>query len=531
MSVEPVRIANYRIIAKIGEGGMASVYLGVMSGLSNFTKLLVIKVLHDEMAERADTLAMFLAEARIAARLNHANVVDTYEVGEDEGRPFIAMEYLRGQPYSAVLRRIGRAELPLAVQLEVLSEVLEGLHYVHELRDFDGAPLGLVHRDVSPQNVFINYDGRVKLVDFGIAKAACSHENTRAGVIKGKISYLAPEQASAGEVDRRADLFAVGVMLWEAITQRRFTAGTIEAATIQKRVHGTEPRVREMVPDTPTMLARVCDRALELDPHERFSTALEFQRALDAFRELEGHRVDRREVGRMIAQSFATERARIDQLIEDRTATAVMVRPSEEANEAALVTSSSVSPVPVEDTPTPSSRAPRSTWIASAAVLAIGALVLVFFLGRATTSTGEEASPLVNASAPVASSVPRAPAVPVRINISVKPDSASLWLDGQRVETNPYEVVAAPDGKEHRIRAAADGFESEERTSEFDRDGRVEVTLHRLSGAPLIDRAAPVSPDAGVPRSVAPTAGDDLWSGKEPKKPRRTIDSTDPYVN
>lgn len=531
MSVETARIANYRIIAKIGEGGMASVYLGVMSGLSNFTKLLVIKVLHDDMAERADTLAMFLAEARIAARLNHANVVDTYEVGEDEGRPFIAMEYLQGQPYSAVLRRIGRAEFPLAAQLEVLSEVLEGLHYVHELRDFDGAPLGLVHRDVSPQNVFINYDGRVKLVDFGIAKAACSNENTGAGVIKGKISYLAPEQANGGDVDRRADIFAVGVMLWEAITQRRFTAGQIEAATIQKRIHGAEPRVREIAPDAPTVLARVCDRALEVDPDERFTTALEFQRAIDAFREAEGHRVDRREVGRMIAQSFAAERARVDQLIEDCTSMAVMVRPAEHVNEAALITSSSVVPIPDDDPPAPSRR-PRWAWMVSGACLGVGALVLVFFLGRATTSAQEDARSAVSASNPIPLPEPLAAAASIRISVRVQPDSASLWLDGQPLQTNPYEVVATPDNKEHCIRAAADGFESQERVVALDRDIRVEMTLHRAEKGALVDRAEPIAPDVSAPRIlVSPAAGDDLRRGKSPKKPSRTIDPTDPYGN
>lgn len=520
----PQRIGNYRVIAKIGEGGMASVYLGVMCGLSNFTKLLVIKVLHREMAERADTLAMFLDEARIAARLNHTNVVDTYEVGQDGGCPFIAMEYLQGQPYSAVLRRIGRETFPLAVQLEVISEVLEGLHYVHELRDFDGAPLGLVHRDVSPQNVFINYDGRVKLVDFGIAKAACSQQDTRAGVIKGKISYLAPEQASDADVDRRADVFAVGVMLWEAIAQRRFTSGTIDAATIHKRVQGTEPRIREVAPDAPAALARICDRALEVDPDDRYGTALEFQRALDAFREGEGHRVDLREVGRMIAQCFASERALIDHLIEGNTAAELMHRSSQPSLYPELKTSESVVPEPDETEVRRPAPPRRLLWAAGLGVSLILARGTTFLLGRATTppivasstSGGLPSSQLIPSSAAAAS---------IRLEVHTTPQSAQLWIDGVRVDDTPIDLRFPRDGRAHSIRLVSEGFRAEERVVGFDRDLRLDVQLTPLA-QPLIDRAEPVR-DPGPP-AREPGFGDDLRTGKGSTTPR-SIDSHDPY--
>lgn len=542
MSVALERIGDYRVIAQIGEGGMASVYLGVRSGPSNFTKLLVIKLLHADLAEKAEIVSMFLEEARIAARLNHANVVDTYEVGEDQGRHFIAMEYLQGQPFNAVLRRIGRETLPLAVQLQVLCEVLEGLHHVHELRDFDGARLGLVHRDVSPQNVFINYDGQVKLVDFGIAKAACSGAQTRAGVIKGKISYLAPEQASGGVVDHRADLFAVGVMLWEAIAKRRFTMGQIDAATIHNRTHGLEPRIRDVVPDAPAELARICDRAIELDPDNRFSSALELKHALNAYREQAGHRVDPREVGRMVAQAFASERLRIDRIIEDNTATAVMHTDGTPAAGDDLITSESVIPVPDETDPGRSypERSKRVWWVGAAVVFFALALAATFYLGRATSSGVDSSSPAFAASAaepsrnPAATSSKGSDFDTVRIRIRVRPDHAVLRLDGRLIQSNPFDEKLVRDGEAHRFEATAEGYQKETREIVFERDVQIEIVLRPASPEPVASAtasgsAAPSTRDTRRP----PAVGDDLRKiGRDkPAGPRRTIDSTDPYAS
>src|SRR5262245_22043168 len=212
---------KYRLLAELGHGGMADVYLAVTQGMQDFTKLAVVKRLRSHLAEDSDFLAMFMQEARIAARLNHPNVVHTFDVGHDGQFHFMAMEFLEGHPYSAILNRAGREHLDLALQIRILIDVLEGLHYAHELCDFDGKPLGLVHRDISPQNVFVTYDGQVKVLDFGIAKALDSAVETRTGVVKGKLSYMSPQQALANTIDRRADLYSVGVLLWEAVAQRR----------------------------------------------------------------------------------------------------------------------------------------------------------------------------------------------------------------------------------------------------------------------------------------------------------------------
>src|SRR5262249_53478889 len=187
--MQPVFVGDYRLIATLGRGGMAEVFLAVRSGMEGFHKLVVIKRLRTDLLAQpqgAKFRALLLDEARLAARLSHPNIVQTFEVGEQHGQPFLAMEYLDGQPLSHVLsqaRRTGRA-LPMEIALQIVIDALAGLGYAHDLADFDGTPLRIVHRDVSPQNVFWTYDGMIKLVDFGVAKFALNTNNTEVGIVK-----------------------------------------------------------------------------------------------------------------------------------------------------------------------------------------------------------------------------------------------------------------------------------------------------------------------------------------------------------
>src|SRR5438477_12370279 len=196
-------LGRYHVIAKLGQGGMANVFLTVAPGPAGVQKRLVVKELRAELAYDAYIRTMFLDEARLAARLNHPNVVQTYEVGEENWHYFIAMEYLEGQALNRLWRRTDRGGLPLEAQLRILADALGGLHYAHELTDFDGTPLHVVHRDMSPHNVFVTYDGQVKLVDFGIAKAASARGSTKNGMFKGKVTYASPEQVLSAPLDRR----------------------------------------------------------------------------------------------------------------------------------------------------------------------------------------------------------------------------------------------------------------------------------------------------------------------------------------
>jgi serine/threonine protein kinase len=247
---------KYRVIAELGQGGTANVYLAVAHGPSGFNKLVVLKLLKAELAVEPEFRRMFLNEARLAARLNHPNVVQTNEVFEEDGRPIIVMEYLEGAALSRLVSRSREQgqPIPMAMHLRIICDVLSGLHYSHELRDYDGTPLGVVHRDMTPQNVFVSFDGKVTLLDFGIAKLTGAIAETQTGVLKGKLRYMPAEQIMGETVDRRTDIFAVGVMLWEAVTREKMWRGLADATVMHNIVNGAIPTPRSVRPDVPQRL-------------------------------------------------------------------------------------------------------------------------------------------------------------------------------------------------------------------------------------------------------------------------------------
>ncbi|APR74797.1 serine/threonine protein kinase [Minicystis rosea] len=316
-SEDPASLRSYRLIAEIGRGGMANVYLAVARGPAGFNKLVVIKKTRKDLVTEGDSVAMFLDEARLAARMNHPNVVQTYEIGQDGERYFIAMEYLDGQPYSRVLSRL-RARMPVALHLRVVADLLAGLHHAHELRDFDGTPLGVVHRDATPQNVFITYDGSIKVVDFGIAKAVDASAQTRTGVVKGKVAYMAPEQVRGDRLDRRTDVFAAGVMLFEAIAGRRMWDELPDVTVVHELMYDRVPDITAAVAGVPVQLARICQRALAANRDERYETALDMHRDLETYLAQAGQRASARDVGDFIAPAFEAERQRVRAVIESQ---------------------------------------------------------------------------------------------------------------------------------------------------------------------------------------------------------------------
>jgi len=315
-------LGPYRLVASLGRGGQAEVFLAVRRGLAGFSKLIVIKSIRQDMEHDPKFREALMSEAKLAARLQHPNVVQTLEVGDQDGRLYIAMEFLDGQPLHRVLKRAPQGKRPLGLPLAsaILSDMLAGLHSAHELRDYDGRRLEVIHRDVSPHNVFVTYEGEVKIVDFGIAKAEMGGEATESGIVKGKAAYMAPEQALGERLDRRVDLYAAGIIAWELFSGRRpFSA----ERPVEMRALEPAPPLASAAPQLPKAIADMVDKALERDRNQRHATAAEMRDALEAALEKSGVRkAPREEVGRFVAELFDADRQRLQAQIRESLAAA-----------------------------------------------------------------------------------------------------------------------------------------------------------------------------------------------------------------
>ncbi len=277
------QLGRYEILTQLASGGMASVYIARAQGVAGFERLVAIKVLHPHLAYEQEFISMFLDEARLAARIRHMNVVPTLDVSDSPGDGyFLVMEYIEGDHLGALLGRAAKNgdRLPRPFVCRVLLDTLQGLAAAHHLTDEHGKPLKLVHRDVSPHNILVGTDGIARLTDFGVAKADVRMASTRAGQFKGKLSYMAPEQASSSETDQRSDLFSLGIILWESLTGRRLFKGESNAATLNKLLNDTIVRPSELWPELEPF-DDVVMKALSRNPSDRFQTADAFGEALD----------------------------------------------------------------------------------------------------------------------------------------------------------------------------------------------------------------------------------------------------------
>jgi serine/threonine-protein kinase len=278
------RLGKYELVRHLASGGMARVYLARLSGVGGFERHVVLKTVRPERVEDQSYLSMFLDEARLIAALHHQNIAQVHDMGvADDGTYYLAMEYLHGETVRSILEqaRERTLRLPLALATTVIGAAAAGLHHAHDRRGPDGSPLGIVHRDVSPSNVICGYDGSIKLIDFGIAKAQARTTQTATGFVKGKAGYMAPEQALGHPVDRRSDVFALGIVLYELSTQSRAFRAASEFEAVQRIVRGDLVRPTRVCSDYPSELEDVVMTALETDPDDRFQDADEMRRALE----------------------------------------------------------------------------------------------------------------------------------------------------------------------------------------------------------------------------------------------------------
>jgi serine/threonine-protein kinase len=302
------RLGRYELIAGIASGGMGSVVLARLAGVGGFQRLVAIKLLHRHFLNDEEFISMLLDEARIAARIHNPNVVSIQEIVESQEHGYyLVMDYVEGFPLSDVLPMLNG--LPWATRWRIVNRVvldsLHGLHAAHTLNDDHGRPLQVVHRDMSPQNILVSVEGIARVTDFGIAKAASRFAQTKAGSVKGKLSYMAPEQARGRSVDARADLFSLGIVLWESLVGQRLFRAANELDTFKRIMSGRIPWLREIAPEMPESLDAFVIRALERDVDRRFASAREMAAALERAARPHDLVADAIEVGEWVRSTFA----------------------------------------------------------------------------------------------------------------------------------------------------------------------------------------------------------------------------------
>jgi eukaryotic-like serine/threonine-protein kinase len=532
---------KYQLLASLGHGGMADVFLTVVHGPVGFNKLQVLKRLRPHLAEEHEFLMMFLDEARLAARLNHPNVVQTNEVGEHNGRYFIAMEYLDGQPLNRIIHRANKMRaLPRAVALKIVSDALAGLHYAHDLADYDGTPLGVVHRDASPHNIFVTYDGQTKVVDFGIAKASTRSLDTRAGMLKGKIAYMSPEQARCEPVDRRSDICAIGVLLWELTAGVPLWKGLGDIEILERISQAKYPLLRDVCPGVPPMLEAIVSRALAATPDERYASAAELRADLNEYMDAEGYRPSAEDIGQFVRSLFDDKRAEIKRIIARQLSglkagdvSLVEMNNSLSSSTTSLLRGSQ--PRLMEGTPTnqlalaaagrPSvsgaARLRVSAIVGSClvAAVAIGAFVLLRADNTPAGAPAAKVSGVGSSESTAKVEAPRLTSVDVKIN--AEPAAAKLFLDEAPLPANPFAGKFAADGANHRIRIEAPGFVTRHRMAVFDRDILLDIKL---------DPEPTANPDKPKPQGItAPQPAAAPAIGQPGKPSKRRLDSSDPW--
>jgi serine/threonine protein kinase len=307
------RLGNYELRAKIADGGMAEVHVARRIGEPGAGEVVAIKTIREQFARNREFVTMFMDEAKIVARLRHPNIVRYHESGSEDEQLFLAMELLFGQSLWSLWDacRTRNVRLRYDMIAWIGARVADGLHYAHELVDEAGAPLAIVHRDVNATNIFVTYDGEIKVIDFGLAKAANRASKTAAGVIKGKVAYMSPEQAVGAPVDRRTDVFALGTTLWELCCDRRLFKRADDVETL-RHVHAADvPDATRLVEGFPPALWRILQGALARDQDRRYGTAAELARDLDAFAALESKgKCGPRTVAKVMRELFADDRSR-----------------------------------------------------------------------------------------------------------------------------------------------------------------------------------------------------------------------------
>jgi len=513
---------RFELLLEMGSGGMATLFLSRIRGPQNFEKLIAIKKIHDHLSKEDEFVDMFLDEARISAMIHHPNVVQIFDLGSIDDAYFIAMEYVHGQDLSQLLRGVIRNKnqtFSWAHASRLVADAASGLHAAHELKDAEGKPLGLVHRDVSPQNILVSYDGHVKVVDFGIAFAAEKISQTSVGTLKGKASYMSPEQSRGQPVDRRSDVFALGILLFECCCMKRLFREDTEAGTLLRVGAADVPRPRTIRPGIPAELERIIMRALAKNPDDRFESAGEMQQALEQMLVTRGEVVGPTQIETLMNELFHDRKR-----IRDTQLREVSLRPSTNVGPAIGVSATTVTQLGNLDG---AETGPSRRWVLPLVVGLVALVVLGLvgvilyprFFGKkpeptaGTTPTPTPPGPRVPPMQAVALKPPdMKKADKVMLEISVVPAKAKAMIlfRGKEYRQNAVELLVVPASNSEVVRVEAPGYHSVSKHITVNVQAKLKHTieLKRKAGGSMRPYWPMVRPRTGPGDDLKPLPGD-----------------------
>jgi serine/threonine protein kinase len=476
---------------------MASVYVGRLSGMAGFQRLVAIKIIHAHLARETAFVEMFLDEARLAAGIHHPNVGEILEVGEDDGLLFMVGELVMGQSLAEVFRRAGQMGVKVSNDTSawMISRVCLGLHAAHELQDHTGKSLKLVHRDVSPKNILISYNGSVKLIDFGVAQAQGRLSHTDAGTLKGKIGYMPPEQIMGEKVDRRGDLFSLGVVLYKIVTGVAPFRGGSDGERIHKILQGNFLRPRKVAPEMDGLLEDIILRAMATKPDERFPSAAHMNSDLESYLRTRTASVGSLQMADLMNEMFEEDIFEFQYRLQTKTAESTDAGQDDLSMPGRSATAGIGKSEPSTAAGTPAAiehgtiRTKRSSGLGLGIGIA-GVLLAVAAIAWVVIPKGSDQDKEVPAVAPpVAVLEPKVeekvPVVeeekpPSKITLDIVPKNAVISVDGKIVEKGTTELSFPVDGRMHELKASAVGYLDDNVAFISDRDQTVKVSLKRV---------------------------------------------------
>jgi len=520
---DPQRLGRYQLLRKIAVGGMAEIYLARVTGAAGFEKNVVVKRILPQLAQSDEFYQMFLDEARIAATLQHPNVVQVFDAQNAGGEHFIAMEYLDGADLLTIRRVLAerRQGLPIQHSVFIVSGVASGLHYAHDRRGFDGRPLEIVHRDVTPQNVILTREGGIKLVDFGIAKATNRLTSTGFGTLKGKLAYMSPEQCRSEQVDRRSDIYSLGIILFELTTGKRLYRGLSEYEVLKQVIETDVPAPSTLLPGYPADLEQIVLRALARDRDQRYPSALAFHQDLERFARARGVVGSSLALAEFLSPLLEEAERQVEERMQRRLA-----QNTEEGGEAAQpapgalmrkeVAAPQQHPEGDHTIATPIRRAASIRLDTEPSIIEVApdlsdirlrrssfwpiVLLLLLVAGGAAVFYYQRVRPEQAAAAVTDAGPARRPPPAVgAIRVTSRPDGAAVWV---RLGRTPLTSIPVDPKRAHLVRIEHDGYKVKDVAVEpaaFAAAGQAEMAIQLEPS----ERAAPVEEPTALPGEPA----------------------------